>query len=172
MPDSKYGKYIRSEPIVKGRFGPNLHICGEKHGDKDCDGAIFTGFPAEMTSMCIAEPFVMPAPLHAHDYDQLLCFVGSNPNNIFDFGAEVEIFLGEEEEKHLINTTSIVYIPKGLLHCPINFKKVDKPITFTHICFSPRYTRSQGELTGHPERRQRYTVEEVSRLRGKAARTE
>jgi hypothetical protein len=167
MPETKYGKYILREPIVKGTYGANLHICGERHGDRDCEGAGFAGFPCELSSMCIAEPFVMPTPSHAHDYDQLLCFIGGNPRNIFDFGAEVEIALGPEEEKHIINTTCMVYIPKGMMHCPLNFKKVEKPFTFMHICFSPRYTRSQGELTGHPERRLRYPAEEAAKLRGK-----
>jgi pimeloyl-ACP methyl ester carboxylesterase len=33
---------------------------------------------------------------HTHDWDQLLCFIGSDPNNFFDFGAEIEqLFLIE-----------------------------------------------------------------------------
>lgn len=168
---NKYSKYIIKEPIVKGRFGPVLHICGEKHDDQECGGSIFPGFPSELTSMCIKEPFLMTAPIHAHDYDQLLCFIGGNPENIFDFGAEIEITLGEEGEKHIIDSTSIIYIPKGLLHCPIDFRKVEKPIIFMHICFSPAYTRSQGEMNGHPQKRERYTPQEIADLKRNATAT-
>jgi hypothetical protein len=56
-----------------------------------------------------------------------------------DFGAEVELEMGEEAEKHIINTTTWVYIPAGLLHCPLIFKKVDKPIMFGHVMFAPTY---------------------------------
>ena len=53
--------------------------------------------------------------------------------NFKEFGSEVELVMGEEEETYLINTTTWVYVPAGLLHCPLNFKKVDKPIMFGHI---------------------------------------
>jgi hypothetical protein len=49
------------------------------------------------------------------------------------------LVMGEEEETHLINTTTWVYVPGGLLHCPLNFRKVDKPIMFGHIMFAPMY---------------------------------
>ena len=59
--------------------------------------------------------------------------------NFKEFGSEVELVMGEEEETCLINTTTWVYVPAGLLHCPLNFKKVDKPIMFGHIMFAPTY---------------------------------
>jgi len=48
-------------------------------------------------------------------------------------GAEVEIALGEEWKKNIITTSAIVYLPKGLQHCPINVKIVDRPFLFGHI---------------------------------------
>lgn len=172
MVKTKYGKYIIREPVYKGRYAPIVHICGEKHqcGDKLCAGAIFPGFPAEQTLMCITEPFKMTAQTHAHDYDQLLYFLGGNPQNFFDFGAVVEISLGEEAEIHLINTTTVVYVPKGMLHCPINFKKVERPIMFMHICFASEYSRSKGEMTSHPRSYEIYSPDEIRKLRGKAFR--
>jgi hypothetical protein len=35
-----------------------------------------------------SEPFVMIDKTHVHDYDDYLCFFGSNPNDIADFDAE------------------------------------------------------------------------------------
>ena len=166
MVETKYGKYIIKEPIYKGRFAPILHICGEKHmcGDKLCAGSNFPNFPAEQTLMTITEPFKMQAQLHAHDYDQLLYFIGGNPTNFFDFGAEVEITLGEEEEKHLITRTSIVFVPRDMLHCPINFRRVDTPIMFMHICFASKYTRSKGEMNSHPPSYEIYHPDQISDL--------
>ena len=44
--------------------------------------------------------------------------------DITDFDAEVEINLGGEVEKRIINTATVVYIPKGLIHAPdINFNR-------------------------------------------------
>jgi hypothetical protein len=61
----------------------------------------------------------------------MLCFIGGNPLDITDFGAEIEFTLGGE--KHRINTTAVVSIPKGVEHCPIVFKKVTKPIIFLEV---------------------------------------
>ena len=111
----------------------------------------------------------MVSAKHAHDYDELLYFLGSNPLNFFDFGAQAEILLGEEDEKHLIDTTAIIYVPKGLMHCPIYFISVSKPVMFMHICASTAYRRSAGDLTtGHPVNREKYTPEEIASLKSQS----
>lgn len=164
MAETKYGKYIIREPIANMRGTSLIHICAEE----DCAGASFPNFPAEQTLVYITEPLTMNPKPHAHDFDQFLCFFSSNPMNLFDFGAEIEVYLGEEGEKHIVDTTSIVYIPKGLIHCPITFKRVDKPVMFMHICFAPEYTRSVGDMSGHPEHAdyKRFSPEEIKKLRG------
>ena len=35
--------------------------------------------------------------------------------------------MGEELEKHTIKSATAVFMPKGLLHCPLNFRVIDKP---------------------------------------------
>ena len=66
---------------------------------------------------------------HKHDCDEIFLFLGTNPENIMDLGAEVEFWLGEgeETEKIAINSTSLVFVPKGLLHMPIFYKNVKRP---------------------------------------------
>lgn len=164
---TKYDKYVIREPLYRGRFAPILHVCGEDHqcGGDVCPGSTFPSFPVEQTLMCITEPLEMKAQLHAHDYDQLLYFIGSNPRNLYDFDAEIEITLGEEKEKQVITTSSIVYIPKGMLHCPINFKLVNKPIIFMHLSFSPIYSRSTGETESHPRSYEIYSPKEISKFK-------
>jgi hypothetical protein len=65
--------------------------------------------------------------------------------NFRDFGAEVELVMGKEGEKHVITSTTFVYIPKGLLHCPLVFKKVDRPIMFGHVMFTSSYEPTRPE---------------------------
>ncbi|MBN1189396.1 MAG: hypothetical protein JXA46_06580 [Dehalococcoidales bacterium] len=169
MAELKYSKYIIREPLVKGKSAPEVHICGEPHlwGDEPCPGSRFPGFPSEVTLFTITSTCVLSAK-HAHDYDELLYFLGGNPLNFFDFGAEAEILLGEEEERHRIDATSIIYVPKGLMHCPVYFHRVDRPVMFMHICASPGYFRSKGDLTtGHPVNREKYTPQEIEKLKNK-----
>jgi len=163
MAETKYGQYIIREPLERARFAPGIHICAEE----GCGGAKFPSFPSELTFMTITEPLIMNPEPHAHDYDQFLCFLGGNSMNFVEFDAEVEVYLGEEGEKHIVDTATIVYIPKGLMHCPIKLIRVSKPIIFGHICFAPTYTRSVGDMSGHPVHRERksYSPEELIKLR-------
>jgi hypothetical protein len=97
----------------------------------------------------IAEPFEMVSETHAHDFDQFLLFVGGDMSNMADLGGEVELTLGEEGgklEKFVFTTATAVYIPAGLLHCPLNFKKVNnpnKPILFHDLFFAGEYKRKE-----------------------------
>ncbi len=97
----------------------------------------------------IAEPFEMVSETHAHDFDQFLIFVGGDMKNMTDLGGEVELTLGEEErklEKFVFTTATIVYVPAGMLHCPLNFKKVNdpnKPILFHDMFFAREYIRKE-----------------------------
>ena len=130
MDETKYGEYITREPMIEGRFAPSLSFIGAEEAG------------LKLTVHYITEPYVMIKEAHKHDDVQFLCFYGGNPANIKDFKAEVEIYLGEEGEKHIINTSAVVYIPKGLIHCPLNFKRVDKPITMLGIYLSSKYART------------------------------
>jgi len=97
----------------------------------------------------IAEPFEMVSETHAHDFDQFLLFVGGDISNMTDLGGEVELTLGEKGgklEKFVFTTATAVYIPAGLLHCPLNFKKVNnpnKPILFHDLFFAGEYKRKE-----------------------------
>ena len=132
MAESKYGKYIREPSIRDGLHGQEMVYLGNDVG----------GAGLSVYWYSIAEPFLMKEPAHTHDHDQFECFLGSNPLNIRDFGAEIEIWLGKEEEKQLINSSSAVYIPKGLVHRAVNFRKIDKPISFINIFLAPEYAKS------------------------------
>ena len=101
------------------------------------------GMVCQLAMAPISQPVLMEAGPMKHDFDQILCFVGGDTRNIFEFDAEVELCLGDELEKHIINSPSVVYVPKGLTHCPINFKKIGKPIIFLDITLSSEYTRKE-----------------------------
>lgn len=74
---------------------------------------------------------------HEHDFDEILIWTGSNPDNPEDLGAE--IYLDIEGERYLINTSGSVYIPAGVRHCPLGFNRVDRPFNFSALSLSPVY---------------------------------
>ncbi len=52
---------------------------------------------------------------HKHDYEEIFLFLGTDPHNTADLGAEVEFWLGEGKdlEKVVFNTSSSVFVPPG-----------------------------------------------------------
>jgi hypothetical protein len=87
---------------------------------------------------CINTNYEVPMT-HSHDFHELLCFLGGNPENIDDLGAEISICLGDELEEHIITSATIVSIPPGLKHCPLIVKKVTKPFVFLEISATKEY---------------------------------
>jgi len=67
---------------------------------------------------------------HKHDYEEVFLFIGTNPDDVNDLGAEVEFWLGEGEdlEKVVFNTSSSILIPPGLAHFPQFIRNVKRPI--------------------------------------------
>ncbi len=88
---------------------------------------------------CISEPGYAAERTHSHDNHELLCFLGGDPTNINDFGAEISICLGEELEEYIITSPTIISIPPGLKHCPLVVKKCIKPIVFLEISTTKEY---------------------------------
>jgi hypothetical protein len=72
-------------------------------------------------------------PPHSHYADEYLMFLGTNPHDMKNLGATVEIAFGDEWEKTEFSTSAMVYFPKGLQHCPIHVKKMEQPFLFGHF---------------------------------------
>jgi hypothetical protein len=64
----------------------------------------------------------------AHDWDEYLVFLGTDPEDPFDLGGEVEFWL--EDEKHVITKTCALFVPRGVYHCPFYIRRVDRPFVF------------------------------------------
>ncbi len=76
---------------------------------------------------------------HVHPNDECLLFVGLDPDNPEYLGAEIEIAMGEEQEIHVFDTPTVVVAPKGLVHCPLITRRVDKPYSFSAICLNTEH---------------------------------
>jgi len=92
-------------------------------------------------SIFVREPVLMITQPHQHEFPQYLCFSSSNPDDPDEFDAVVEISLGEEGEKHIIDSPTVVYVPSNLHHGPLNFKTINKPVLFVDVALSGQYTR-------------------------------
>ncbi len=71
-------------------------------------------------------PFEAVTEPHVHEYDEILAFLGTDPDNKQDLGAEIELYIGDE--KHTLTKSCLVFLPKGLSHCPLIVKRVERPL--------------------------------------------
>ena len=86
--------------------------------------------PGSNTYIEIGWIYEMPEPNphilnHDHDYDEIVLHIGADPDNPEHLGAEIEFVVGSE--KIVIDKTSALFIPRGVEHGPLTWKKVDKP---------------------------------------------
>jgi hypothetical protein len=119
---TKYGKCIHTKDLIREipHYGGKSILAHDGELDADCS----IGYH------CISKPMSFDFP-HAHKFQEMLCFIGGNPEDITDFGAEIEFTLGGE--KHKITSPAVVSIPSGVKHCPIVLTKVTKPLVFLEI---------------------------------------
>ena len=131
----RHGDYIMElktgMSIYKQVVAPQIGVSG----GRDLGGANFS-----LGWSFLTQPFLMVAEAHKHDFDQIVFFLGGDPNNVADFDAEVEMCFGVEQEKSVITYPSCVYIPSGLMHGPLNIKTVNKPFMFIDVTLSPGFS--------------------------------
>jgi hypothetical protein len=75
---------------------------------------------------------------HTHDFDEILGFAGSDWEKPDDLCAEVEFWM--DNEKYILNKSCMVFVPKGLKHCPLKILKCDRPIFHFGIVSEPGVT--------------------------------
>jgi hypothetical protein len=80
---------------------------------------------------------------HVHPVDEVLVYAGTDPNNIDYLGAEIEMDMGKEHERYIINKPTVVICPAGIPHNPQVTRWVDRPFAFFAINLSGEHeTRS------------------------------
>ena len=79
-------------------------------------------------------------PPHIHKDAELQFHIGTDPNNPLDLGAEVELFMGPELERHIITKSCVVFIPPNFIHSPWKPLKTERPWIFIEVNQGLRHT--------------------------------
>jgi hypothetical protein len=98
---------------------------------------IIQGTPAIICSWYWKATEEYGTPAHTHDFDEVIGFIGSDPDNPQDLCGEVEFWL--EDEKYLLKNSCLIFAPRGLKHCPLRVVRVDRPILFLAVSMSNKY---------------------------------
>ena len=73
---------------------------------------------------------------HYHPEAEILCFLGLDPDNLEFLGAELELGMGKDYERHIFNTPTIAVCPAAFPHLPLITRWCDKPYGFIVVCLS------------------------------------
>lgn len=129
MDQSKYGKCVVPLPIFKGKGAEIMAVGAEQLNGLNVHIIYAYAFKPGLTGMS-TKP-------HVHKYDEAIFFIGSDPHNFSDLGAEVEFAIGpDQEEKHTFSVPTAVVVPAGLPHCPMVTKSIQKP----YLCMAVSLT--------------------------------
>jgi len=137
MTGTQYGHLVKPLPVRKGPEGPNADYIAWMQG-KDLEGFDLNFTWGSYSQLGDWERGRDP---HVHPYNECLVFVGHDTNDLTYLGAELEISLGKEQEKHVIDKASVVIVPAGMPHCPLITKRVERPFSFYLIALGgqPQY---------------------------------
>lgn len=142
MSERKYEKYILTELKT-----PEHTTQGDKeHGYADratrilwLEDEIMKGASSVILSWYWKATEKEGSPSHVHDFDEIIGFIGSDPQNPSDLGGEVELWL--EDEQYFLTKSCLVFAPKGLRHCPLRVTRVERPILFLAFSLTGDYKK-------------------------------
>ncbi len=131
MAVKKYEPLVAKNILVQHMAQPPMnspYLCGNVDFWKAVPGAVgqFAFYYVMKTGMFAEGP-------HTHKADEYLMFISSNPKDMKNLGATVEIAFGEEWEKYTFDYSTFVYFPKGVIHCPVYVRKLERPFFLGHF---------------------------------------
>jgi hypothetical protein len=107
---------------------PQAYFRGESH---------LPGVGMNMGWQQFVKPIKLEKMSHNHNVDEYLIFLGTEfPDLIGSFDGEIEIFLGKEYERHMITQATVLYIPRGFEHNPMEIRKLGKPMMLSALLLS------------------------------------
>jgi hypothetical protein len=72
-----------------------------------------------------------------HEYGSIFFFLGTDHEDCSKLGAKVELLIGPEKERHVIDKSAMVYVPKETAHGPFKVLDADGQFNFIEIVAGP-----------------------------------
>jgi hypothetical protein len=122
-----------------GNYLDSFHLLGMN--DKIARGALY--FDAVWMMDLHGTEGVQVEIQHSHDFDEILGFFSGNLKNPRELNSEIELWL--EDEQYFITKSALVFVPRGMNHLPLYFRKVGSPVLFFTVGNGTNYTRATGK---------------------------
>jgi len=138
MAEKKYSKYVKALSFRDDKPGFYRQVANVNGKSFGMDFTIEYG--AYWAGGFMGEE---PPRAHAHDFDQVMVWLGADPNDMGELGAEVELCLGEQGEKSMITSTTAVAVPKGTPHFPANITRMDRRFIYMEVSCTSTYSEKK-----------------------------
>jgi len=143
---SKYGKYIVSD-LKASHFSEEFNAKYAQWATR----ILWMERSDWSSDVCSSDLWYLRPPAtempqdhsHSHDTDEIIGFFGSDPQDPYDLGGEVEFWL--EDEQHMITRSSLIFVPRGMKHCPLLIRRVDRPIFHFSTVTGGQYDFIEGQ---------------------------
>ena len=150
MPKEDMKKNFVSKPAYE--VTPDIDVKGRQHAMTLMSNNLVPGANMYIETGWV---FGMPDPNphiheHAHDYDEIVIHIGTDPTNQEELGGEIEFMM--DGQPLIINKTSAVFVPKGVMHGPLTWKKYSKPNLELTIMIGAG-SLAQADPGGHEKRK-------------------
>ena len=76
-------------------------------------------------------------PEHEHTDDEIIGFIGSDPDDPYDLGGIVEFGVGGE--MHRLTRSTLIFAPGGVPHGPMRVLKIERPIVHFAVLMDSEY---------------------------------
>ena len=63
---------------------------------------------------------------HSHEFDETIAWVGTDPKDPYKLNGEIEFWI--DGKQNFIDRSFIAFIPAGIVHGPINIRRIEKPM--------------------------------------------
>ena len=139
MDNSKYGKYVVTE-LKAPQFSEEYAAEYAKFATRVLwmDSNVVEG-AFQMNCSWYHSPQTHLNVGHVHDSDEIIGFFGSDPKDPHNLHGEIEFWI--EDEKFMLTKSTMIFVPKGMKHCPLAVRRVDSPIFHFSICVEGEYVK-------------------------------
>ena len=79
---------------------------------------------------------------HTHDFDHVIGLIGGYQDDPYDLDGEIIVSLDGNQET--FTRSCLIFVPAGMKHLPLIFRRVDSPIFFWTASDSRNYGRTSG----------------------------
>lgn len=130
----KYAHMVIPLPMFKREGGPAMFSAGaEQMNGFGCHCIYAFSFGNGLTGRS-TKP-------HIHDFDEAIFCLGSDPNDISDLGATIEIAIGrgEDQEIYSFDKPTVIVVPAGTWHTPMWTRDYRKPVLVMALSLTKHY---------------------------------